>query len=231
MEWEFDETIQIRIDEAEQRAAKKIAEIGQEEYERLIEEAKTAKLIEMFKADGERKARKLLEMSGLGKRFFNRTFETFKINDQNDKAYQACRRVVLGRSKGVLLTGKNGIGKTHLASAIVNELTTQGKIVRFGNVVELMERYGEFLTECDFVVIDDLGQEYAFGYKADDVKVYLYTQINKLYEQDRGIIITTNLEAKQVVEKYGTAILSRLHEMCEFVKYEDKDYRKEGEKE
>lgn len=224
---EFDEDIQKIIDESNERAMKKIAEIGQDEYDRIVEEERQARLTKMLEESDARKAQKLLEISGLGRRFFNRTFETFTINDKNEEAYNACRRVILDRSKGVLLTGKNGIGKTHLAAAIVNAMTAKAKFVRFGNVVELMKQYGDDLINCDLVVIDDLGQEYTVGYKADDVKVYLYNVLNKLYEQDRGVVITTNMDAKQTIEKYGTAVLSRLNEMCEFIKFDDIDHRKE----
>ena len=203
----------------------KISRMGEAQYILTIREEHDARLLKELEEANTRKAQKLLEISGLGKRFFNRTFESFETNDKNEKAYKAARGVVTGRIKGVLLTGSNGIGKTHLAAAIVNELTAQGKIVRFGNLVELMDRYGDNVMDSDLIVIDDLGQEYAVGYKSDDVKVYLYKLINKLYEQERGIVITTNLNADQTEEKYGAAVLSRLQEMCEFIGYEDEDQR------
>ena len=211
--------------DADARNQKRIQEIGLTAFERELETKRLREELKIEREANARRARRLLESSGLGKRFFSRTFETFKKNSSNEKAYTACQRILLRQSKGVLLTGKNGIGKTHLAAAVVNAETVEGRVVRFGNVVDLMERYGNDVTQCDLVCIDDLGQEYAIGYKQDDARVFVYKTINKLYEQDRGIFITTNLSAKQLREKYGAAVISRLQEMCEFICYDDVDRR------
>lgn len=222
MDGEFGE----RLKAADERRRKRIEAFG-EEAVTLEWERRKAKIIAetTVKADAQR-ARKLLEVSGLGERFFNRTFETFEANANNNRALAACKRMVTGDAKGVLLSGKNGIGKTHLQAAVVNALTAKGKYVRFGNVVSLMDRYGDNTADCDLVCIDDLGQEYAVGYKQDEARVYVYNLVNKFYEQQRGIFITTNLNSKQITKKYGAAVMSRLQEMCELISYNDYDHRK-----
>jgi DNA replication protein DnaC len=211
-----------KMKEAGIRVKAKEDELGKEEYHRIVEEEKQRVLLEGYKKANAMHVHKRLEESGLGKRFFKRTFDTFDVNADNEQAHMACRRVVLGRSNGVLLQGKNGIGKTHLVAATIIELATQGKMVRYGNITDLMQQN---LTRCDFLAIDDLGQENAVGYKQDDAKVFFYNIINKLYEQEKGVLITTNLSAKEVGKKYGVAVLSRLQEMCEFISYKDVDHR------
>ena len=55
----------------------------------------------------------------MGSVFRDATFETFRVSVANRDAYKACLRVAEGESRGVLLTGPCGTGKTHLLVAIV----------------------------------------------------------------------------------------------------------------
>jgi DNA replication protein DnaC len=213
----------LKLQEADIRVQTKIEEIGIEEYEKQHELKQQQIIKDSNIRDRYKHAKYLLEQSGLGEKFFNRTFDSFDVNDNNEKAYMACRRVILEKSKGVLISGDNGIGKTHLIAALTNDLTTQGKYVVYGTVTQLMKRNDP--CDSDFVCIDDLGKEFKFGYKEDDVKVFVFDLVNKLYEQNKGIVITTNLNGKQLKKKYGNAVVSRLGEMCEWVQYQDKDWR------
>ena len=222
---QFDDVLGGGLAEADERVKANIEKYGYLEYMAIVEEEKKSIEAEMFRKSNEQHVKRALVQSGLGKRFFSRRFDTFNVNDKNKAAYEACRRIVLERSAGVLLQGKNGIGKTHLIAATINELAAKGKRVRFGNITTLMDRYGKAVTNCDYLAIDDLGQEYSMGYKQDDAKVFFYNVVNKLYEQEKGVMITTNLTAAETEKKYGAAVLSRLQEMCEIVKYDDIDYR------
>lgn len=230
-----------RMAQAEQRMVAKVAEAGGDDaYFKQVEADKQRMLAEAVRQEQAAYAKRLLEQSGLGRRFFGRTFGNFEINDANKRAFYVCRQIATqfdGR-KGAVLAGDNGIGKTHLAAAIVNELAAQGRIVYFGNIVDIKARvYGGFgdnsveavvrkMLECDLLCIDDLGKEkMGRNPEGDYMRELVYKLINRLYEDDRGVVITTNLDAAECEERYGTATVSRLCEMCEYVYFADEDHR------
>lgn len=75
--------------------------------------------------------------------------------------------------------------------------------------------------ETDFLVIDDLGMEVI----TDWVHEKLYQIINHRYEYLKTTIITTNLTGKQLSEKIGDRIPSRLVESYILIKLKERDYR------
>lgn len=188
----------------------------------------------------------LLEKSGLGKRFAKRTFETFRKNDLTPqllnaykKAYEFVRNFPQVE-KGLLFTGPVGTGKTHLAAAIANELINKLYSVVFGNVTDIVtlikstyradselseaEVIKMFTEDTDLLIIDDLGKENISEYTS----TILYQIINRLYENEKPIIVTTNFGSATLRRKFGekgNAIVSRLAEMCEFIKVVGEDWR------
>lgn len=181
----------------------------------------------------------------LGEKFENCTFNNFKRNEKNKKAYQACWKFANGESdKGILLTGPVGIGKNHLAAAIVNKLAERG-IVPLPYVTSAKKlqtriydagREGsaevaiENVLDRRYIVINDLGKESA----TSTSRSYMSDFIDQAYESERLLVITTNMTDAQIADDtvvngyktgYGLHVLSRLHEMCELVKYSDYDHR------
>lgn len=57
----------------------------------------------------------------IGKRFEDCTFETYEISNSNREAFEACKRVAREGEHGIMLWGKNGVGKTHLLVAMMKE--------------------------------------------------------------------------------------------------------------
>lgn len=185
----------------------------------------------------------ILSRSGLGKRFQKRTFENTIINSSNKKAVEVAQAFVKlfpDVQKGLLFMGPVGVGKTHLAAAIANELINSLYTVMFGNITDIItmikSSYGsqseldetqilKTITEdIDLLIIDDLGKEYA----TENTGVLLYQIINRVYENEKPIMVTTNLTSDALAGKYGErgkAIVSRLTEMCQPVMMEDSDWR------
>lgn len=50
----------------------------------------------------------------VGRRFSHASFETFEITQFNREAMDACQKLLEGETKGVVLRGPVGVGKTHL---------------------------------------------------------------------------------------------------------------------
>lgn len=185
----------------------------------------------------------ILEKSGIGRRFQKRTFKNFEITDQNREAFNKAfefAKSFPNVQKGLLFTGNVGVGKTHLAAAIANELIERLHIVMFGNITDIISlvkstyRKDSDISEIDIIntitedidllALDDLGKEYA----SENTRTVLYQIINRLYENEKPIVITTNLSgdilARKLGEK-GQAIVSRITEMCEPVFCTGDDWR------
>jgi len=181
----------------------------------------------------------ILQNSGMRSRFRKRTFDMFEVIPENKAAYQRALDFAQNferQGKGLLFTGNVGTGKTHLAAAVANYLIQNLYSVIFGNVTDIVSRiydtYGKdsdistmeiihHITSVDLLIIDDLGKEHT----SENVRTLLYQIINALYEDERLVVITTNLSGKELSEKIGTATVSRITEMTEPVIMQGHDWR------
>ncbi len=171
------------------------------------------------------------------------TIENFKeINSTCAKLKTMAKRYAENFTPGCtgfLFKGKTGSGKTHLAVSILKELIFKGYSGLYTNTVDLLQfirsvqfnawKYDE-LTEMmdhilqqDLLVLDDLGAEKV----TDWTRERLYSLINKLYENNKTIIVTSNIDLHELSLRLGDHTVSRLCEMCMHdTKFPDKDYRR-----
>lgn len=180
----------------------------------------------------------ILGNSGLGKRFLQRRFDTFKATAKTQGVYKACMLFCdsfASDSKGIILRGPYGCGKTHLAAAILHRLAEKGIAGLFVVVPELLEaiRSGfnqqndkatasiEQLKEAPLLVLDDLGAEKM----TDWAREQIFIIINRRYENMLPTVITTNYNTAELVERLGQRTVSRLAEMTTAYTIEAGDYR------
>mgnify|MGYP002517959556 CR=1 FL=1 len=123
-------------------------------------------------------------------------------------------------SKGLLMRGETGLGKTHLSLAIAGEVIKKGYLPVYGPAENLFttiekERFSGFGAEsdsynsmisCDLLVIDDLGAEFMTSFS----KSILYNLVNTRILAKKPTIINTNLSMKEIEKFYSPRISSRL---------------------
>jgi DNA replication protein DnaC len=135
---------------------------------------------------------------------------------------------------GVFLTGGVGSGKTHMAAAWALEAAAAGDVIHWVNAAaHLSAIRANFnggpqvetpaeIARADLVVIDDLGAERPTEW----VRESLYVLVDAIYEQERRLIVTSNLKLSQIARLLGERIASRLAEMCPVVTLDGPDRRR-----
>lgn len=125
-------------------------------------------------------------------------------------------------SDSLYFYGATGLGKSHLALAIAKVVAENGCNVIYDTASALMRRiekehfasakdsrYDGSLDElinCDLLVIDDLGSEFTTSFTVSKV----YDIIDARLRRGAPIIISSNLSAKALQEKYTERIASRI---------------------
>lgn len=209
-------------------------------------QAVKAKITEAEEKYRQDRVRQLFSVSRLGERFTECRFETFIVRPGTEIAFRMVRRYCeeFDSWKGVapMLWGPPGCGKSHLAAAVTHELIRRGKTVVFQSVPELLARirgtYGDdareserdvmaALMDCDLLVLDDLGAERV----TDWVQDTLFRLIDGRYRAAKSIMVTTNLEPRDLAAILGVRMADRLIEMTIPIQMQATSYRQERARE
>ena len=123
-----------------------------------------------------------------------------------------------GSDVSLLLRGPTGVGKTHLSLAIAGTVMQKGYSVVYGPVQKILhqlekEHFGraegnseDVLAECDLLILDDVGTEFSGPFYI----AALYNIINGRMLDGKPTVISTNLNQKELTDRYGEAIASRI---------------------
>ena len=167
----------------------------------------------------------------LPKRFCGVSFERAPVVDMEPDIIHRVRRYVddieanLDAGRGLWFMGDVGTGKTTLAMLVSKAALAAGRSVAIYSLprllaeirktfdersersyLELLER----LTGVDLLHVDDLGAEKT----SEWVLEQLYAIINARYEDQRSLVVTTNLDHGALREQITLRTVSRLEEMC-----------------
>jgi len=188
-----------------------------------------------------------IKKCGIGKRYFDKTFSNYDSKNTM-KAVNECKLYCKNfysnfkEGKGLFLTGTVGTGKTHLIAGMVDYLARIYKrkfenflIVYYSSTGLLndiknsyedrkSDRVIDDIKYCTLLIVDDFGAE-----KTTDWVLETYFEIIDFrYANLRPTIIATNLTDKEIKEKLGERIMSRIFEMNKGIKLTGKDYRLEA---
>jgi DNA replication protein DnaC len=191
-----------------------------------------------------------IKRAGIPSRYLHCTLDNFEAyNESLQRAVKYARSAaaafpnrVSERDSGLLLIGQPGVGKTHLAVAMLKECIHRGATGVFYTTMDLMvalrQTYASDsgasesevlrqITEADIVVLDELGRERATEWRDE----MLHLIVNARYSNRRPTIFTTNYDVADVDDpdalqvRVGLRVYSRLQEMCESMHLDAADFR------
>jgi DNA replication protein DnaC len=172
--------------------------------------------------------------SGIGRMIDRQSFDNFSLDyyRTSDADYERMKinleaaiefsETAPPAYENLLLCGSTGLGKTHLSSAIAKRVIERGYDVKYESVqnilsdfehdrfrsgygAELDERSHVYL-EAELLIIDDLGTEMTNTFTVS----VLYQIVNTRINQGRPTVISTNLTQKELRERYGDRVASRI---------------------
>ena len=226
----------------------------------ILDESKGRAVAKRCKCFKEQKTKVLFEQARIPRRYENCTFDNFEIHDSSHRhALKISKQFVKNypvQDVGLLFIGPCGVGKTHLAVAIIQELIRKKNIpCYFCDFRELIRDIQSTYTpdsslsevdvlapifQKDVLVLDELGAKRTTAW-VDETVFYI---VNNRYNNKKLTIFTSNYLDKEedeedardsfykkkedsLVDRIGIRLRSRLYEMCKVVEMEGKDYRKE----
>ena len=190
----------------------------------------------------------LLERARLPKRYEQCHFHNYKPqNPSQERAFNFASRLAMeypAVDRGIIFAGNVGVGKTHLAVAILKGLTERGfscLFYEFGTLLkEIQDSYNADtrtselrvlapVFDSDVLVLDEIGATKP----TDWVRDTMAHIINTRYNDRKLTIFTTNYPDERQKERdetledrIGSRLRSRLFEMCKTVTLSGEDYRR-----
>lgn len=175
------------------------------------------------------------ESSGLGSLMQRQSFENFDLNyygtvgeerrrmQENFETLRAYAESFDLGAENLMLVGGTGLGKTHLSTAIARRVIDRGYDVFYTGSIEMFAEFEQArfgfggekqaanealsrYTDCDLLILDDLGTEHTNQFTS----ACLYMVLNNRINLRRPTVISTNLTGKEIFEKYAERITSRL---------------------
>ena len=186
------------------------------------------------------------------KRIQDYRFENFIITKTNKKEIEIAKDftdkcINKNQKNGLIITGKSGVGKTHLATAILNELTEKDMLVLMGRLILLLDVIKdtfkdfsskekdiiELYSKVDMLIIDDLGTERISSWALEK----LYTIIENRNENKLPIIVTTRFDKESLLDRFYQSedeelaedVIEKLYQFCygiELKKYDENEKKK-----
>jgi len=204
-----------------------------------------------------REAAVLLERVRIPRRYRNCTLDNFEVhNDSHRDALKIARQFVKNypvQDVGLLFLGPCGVGKTHLAAAILRELAAaKNAVCLFTDFRDLIRDIQNTFTpdsavsesdilapvfESRVLVLDELGAkrpspwvEETVFYNQRKLTIFTSNYLDTAEEEDarQPMFKKSGFAPKDdsLVDRIGVRLRSRIYEMCKVVEMTGPDYRK-----
>ena len=174
------------------------------------------------------------ESSGMSRLLMDQNFDNFSLDyyKKDAETYNNMCRVYnvmkdfadgfsTGNGENLALFGGTGLGKTHLSSAVAGRVIERGYDVVYTTAIDLISdfenhRFGtgmnaehgdtERYSNCELLIIDDLGTEVINQFTVSCIYNVINTRLNKRL----STILSTNLTPSEFRQKYWDRITSRV---------------------
>ena len=155
-----------------------------------------------------------------------------------EKTFQRCKNYAKDFAPGaanLLFNGGTGLGKTFLSACIAEAAAEKGYSVAYESAPQLFAKLEKNRFEpneqtraavdaimgCDLLIIDDLGTEMNSSF----VTAALYALLNDRLLANKSMVISTNLNADEIAQRYSGQIASRLLGSCKTLTFVGADIR------
>src|SRR5438270_340617 len=174
-----------------------------------------------------RKARSLSAV--IPRRYHDVAFDRYPVTEIDPAIVAATRRFAgriderLEAGRGLWFMGPVGTGKTALAMLVSKAAIEAGRSVAIYSLPRLLNEIRDThraershvdlldrLTAVDLLHVDDVGAERTTDWVLEE----LYSIVNARYEDQRSMVITTNLDRAELCGQISERTVSRLTEMC-----------------
>ena len=175
------------------------------------------------------------------RRYRDVAFDRPPVTEIDHNVVRATRRFTdsvdeqLDAGRGLWFLGPVGTGKTTLAMLVSKAALRSGRSVAIYSLPRLLHEIRDThradrshvdlldrLTAVDLLHIDDVGAERTTDWVLEE----LYSIVNGRYEDQRSIVVTTNIQNREALcEQVTERTVSRLTEMCEELPVVGHDHR------
>ncbi len=186
--------------------------------------------------------------SGLGAQIDRQTFDNFSLDyyrTSDEDLRRMKQNLAVARDfaehfapgkENLLLMGGTGLGKTHLSTAIARTVIEKGHDVvyesvqtvfadfeydRFRNSYSNEKGKAEKYLNAELLILDDLGAEFGNQFTVS----CLYQLINTREVKGLSTIVSTNLTAQELMERYDGRLTSRFLGNYRILQFVGKDAR------
>ncbi|EOZ1474112.1 ATP-binding protein [Enterobacter asburiae] len=179
----------------------------------------------------ERDIQRLMASLDLPERFRSCTLQNYEpVNDDAKKALRVCQAYAnkwperLQKGGGLVMCGKPGTGKNHLALAIARHAITEHQSSAvFTTALKIAREYKStwsktssrtedevirYFTKPDLLIIDEVGVQ--FG--SDAEKLIMFEIINTRYERMKPTILISNQSKEELAAFIGERVIDRMND-------------------
>ena len=187
---------------------------------------------------------KNLNSAMIAPRFKDKTFDNFIAESDHQKRAVRSSKWLLNNmenSTGLIMVGKPGTGKNHLASAIITEAVKEhNKTALFTEALKIVRAIKESWRQKDkvesevlksFVLPDILAiDEIGVQFGSETERMFLTEIINDRYNHKKPTILIGNLQLDELSGIIGERPLDRFREGGKVIVFDWDSYRKQGAK-